>query len=447
VNRQGRIAVVGGGPSGLSAAWRLIAAGHAVTIYERRSVPGGLMRSDVLDGAVVDVGVQLVGSTYTSLFRLAEEAGARGLLIRTPGRDALWRGRRPHGITYGSVTSMAASTALPTMLKLKLASRYLPFLSRLKDLDGNDLAGTGGAALDGESIAAWGRRELGDDFVELMAYPFLGAYHGGTPEKTSAAFYHALARVGLDVKLYAVSGGTSRLVQAIVDGFVERGGRMETGATVERVRADRSGATLRVAGQDLPFDAVVLALPPKSTGDLIADVPEFSVWLRGTVSAPSMTLAVVTDRPVRSDWFGLAFPRTDPPGDRVVAACVQAAKAGGLVPSGRGAVLALPAPMIAPNLVSGAAEDVPKRIMPALDEAFPGLSKHATVVKAYMHPDGHTQFVPGYIRHLRAFRESWLPDRLAVAGDYLVAPTVEGAVASGERAALRVHRMLMATHG
>ena len=87
-------------------------------------------------------------------------------------------------------------------------------------------------------------------------------------------------------------------------------------------------------------------------------------------------------------------------------------------------------------------EDVDGNLLPALERVFRGLEGHATVVKAYLHPDGHTQFVPGYVRHLAKFDEQWLPERLAVAGDYLVAPTVEGAVVSGERAALRLHRML-----
>jgi len=438
-----RIAVVGGGPAGLSAAWRLSRAGHDVTVYERRPIAGGLMRSDVVEGVVVDVAVQLVGSSYHSLFRLADEVGARSLFVRAPGRDALWRDGRPHGITYGSVASMAASSALPAMLKLRLASKYLPFLTRLRNLDVNDLAGTGGAALDGESIAEWGHRELGSEFVELMTYPFLGAYHGGVPERTSAAFYHGLARMGLDVRLFAVAGGMSRFIEALVDRLHSRGARVESGANVEAVRVDRRTASVRVGGTDVDYDAVVVAVPPAAARSLIGWAPAFAAWLEGVVSAPALTLAVVTDRPVRGDWFGLAFPRTAPPGDVLVAACIEAKKAEGLVPAGRGAIMALPSPSIAAGLAAGPAQDVPRRLLPALDQAFKGVSEHATVVKAYLHPEGHTQFVPGYVRHLLKFEERWLPERLSVAGDYLIAPTVEGAVVSGERAALRAHRMLM----
>ena len=41
-----RIAVIGAGPAGLTAGHRLRAAGHAVTIFEERDVPGGRTHSE-----------------------------------------------------------------------------------------------------------------------------------------------------------------------------------------------------------------------------------------------------------------------------------------------------------------------------------------------------------------------------------------------------------------
>src|SRR5690606_26351613 len=200
------VAVVGAGPAGLAAGWALAAAGARVTLYERRRTPGGAVRTDELDGARVDPGVQLLGSYYRETFRLAAEVGASGLLVRSPGRDALWRGGRAHGLTYGSVASMAASGALPTGLKLRLAARYLPFLTRQSALDVNDPARTAVGLDDRESIAEWGRRALGDDFVELLAYSTLATYYTALPEETSAPFYHALARAGIDLTVPAVRG-------------------------------------------------------------------------------------------------------------------------------------------------------------------------------------------------------------------------------------------------
>jgi protoporphyrinogen oxidase len=52
--------------------------------------------------------------------------------------------------------------------------------------------------------------------------------------------------------------------------------------------------------------------------------------------------------------------------------------------------------------------------------------------------DGYTIYYPGYLKHLSNF--SALPHipNVALAGDYLCSPTVEGAVRSGEAAAERL---------
>ena len=95
-----RVLVIGAGPSGLSAAYHLTRLGHAVTIYEAGSLPGGMMRfgipqyrlpRDVLEaevGRILDLGVELKLNTQGR-----ERAGgeARGRL-----RRRLPRRRRPH---------------------------------------------------------------------------------------------------------------------------------------------------------------------------------------------------------------------------------------------------------------------------------------------------------------------------------------------------------------
>jgi len=436
------VAVIGGGPSGLAAAWRLAKSGDRVVVYERRAVVGGGLRSDVVDGVVIDPAVQLIGSNYRSTFGLASEVGARSLLVRTAGRDALWRAERAHAIAYGSAASMAASTALPALLKLRLAAKYLPFLvTRCRHLDANDPAGTGGVGFDRESIAVWGTRELGEEFVESMAYPFLGAYHGGVPERTSAAFYHALARVGLDVRLFAVRGGMGRLSAAVGAAIVEHGGTLRTDVEVQRVVAESAGVTVMTVAGAERYDAAVVATPAAAASRLLELRSAQRSWLSGVESAPTLSVAVVLSRRIRVDWFGLAFPRTAAPGDRIVAACVLHEKSADLVPAGRSAIVAYPAPSLAGQLAASSAEEAPGVVLPALDMAFGDVSGTADVVKVYRHAEGHTQFWPGYIGHLLRFEAEQLPRRIALAGDYLVAPTVEGAVISGERAAERVLRL------
>lgn len=82
--RPERVAVVGSGPGGLSAAYHLARAGYGVTVYEGADQPGGLLRSGIPDfrlpGAVLDreleritdLGVQVVTDHRVDRTRLLE---------------------------------------------------------------------------------------------------------------------------------------------------------------------------------------------------------------------------------------------------------------------------------------------------------------------------------------------------------------------------------------
>ena len=108
-----RVAVVGAGPAGLAAAYRLAKAGYSVTVFEEREKPGGMMRygipayrlpKDELDfeiGNILKLGVELrsgwklgrAGSVDSLLGQGCEAVfvaiGAwKGLKLGVPGEDA-----------------------------------------------------------------------------------------------------------------------------------------------------------------------------------------------------------------------------------------------------------------------------------------------------------------------------------------------------------------------
>lgn len=431
------VGVIGAGAAGLAAALRLTRAGATVTVYERNGRPGGRMRTETLAGARVDVGVQLVSSSHASLFELAQQTGARALLKRSPGRDALFRNGRANPITYGSVASMVASSALPAMLKLKMGSRYLPFLTaRAHGLDANDPAGSGGAAHDRESIGAWGMREMGSDFVELLVYPLLAAYYGALPEQTSAGVYHALARMGMDVSVFGAAGGFGALADAWLTAAEGAGARYAPATEVMGIHASSDGVSLDTSAGTAHHDAVVIATPAPVAARLLG-AGEAGAWLSRVRVEPTLTIAFRMDRSFPGDYFGLSFPRGTGAGERVVALCIQSRKLPGLVPPGGDALVALPAPTATASLLAlddAAAADA---VLASLEQSVDGIARHVKSAHVFRYEHGYTIFEPGYLQHLARFNAAWLPPRLSLAGDYMLAPSVEGAVRSGEHAARR----------
>ena len=426
-----RIAVVGAGPAGLSAAWTLLEAGADVTVYERSSVAGGKLRTEEMGGAHVDAGVQLISSTYTSFLSLAKSAGAAEQMQRAPGRDALWRKGRVHEITYGSVASMVTSGALPMTLKLKLGTKYVPFLgTSARGLDANDPARSGGSEGDTESIAAWGRREMGDDFVELLVAPLLAAYYGALAEETTAPVYHALARVGMDVSVLGAVGGFGAVAGTIMSAVQARGARVLLDAAVTDVHADGDGVAV---GGDR-YDGAVVAVPAPQARTLLHATGALGTWLDAVRVRASFSVCLRMDKPYPGDYFGLSFPRHSEVGDRVAALCVQSRKVRGLVPDGD-ALVALPAPHAVPALMQQSDDDIIVAMLRSLGQVVTGISRRVVSARVVRFADAYTLFGVGHLRALRAFDRAWLPRGVALAGDYLMAPTVEGAVRSGRAAA------------
>ena len=108
-----RVAVVGSGPAGLSAAARLHAAGHDVTVFERQARPGGLLRYGIpnfkLDKDIIDRRIRLMeasGITFRTGCEvvpesLPEEFDAYVFCTGTPTpRDLPLPGREAAGIHF-----------------------------------------------------------------------------------------------------------------------------------------------------------------------------------------------------------------------------------------------------------------------------------------------------------------------------------------------------------
>ena len=71
-----KVAVIGGGWSGLAAAVELTAAGVATTVYEAGRVPGGRARSITVDGRRLDNGQHILLGAYREILEVMRRIGA-----------------------------------------------------------------------------------------------------------------------------------------------------------------------------------------------------------------------------------------------------------------------------------------------------------------------------------------------------------------------------------
>jgi len=435
------VAVVGAGPAGLAAALRLHAAGASVTLFDAAPFVGGRTRTDAAEGGWrIDPAVQLYASSYEAFFGLLRAAGAESLAERSPGRDALWRKGRAHEVVYGSPASMLASGALPLPLKLRMGAQYLPFLQRhAADLDLARLERAAAAGLDGESIAAWGRRELGRDFVDLLAAPLLATLYGTLPDEASAGFYHALARQGMSLEVRALRGGADGFCRAAAERLREAGASLRLATPVDEVNTAEGGVRVSGGGGSEHFRAAVVALPaPEARRVAKFLTPTAAETLHAVRVRPAASVALLLDRPAGVRWFGLSFA----PGEarNAAAICVQENKVGGLVPPGKGLLVVFCQPHAAERLQGAGVDDALALLRPDLVRALPGIDAAILQARFYDWRHGWTVFGPGSLGRLPALRSLAFDSApsAVLAGDWLYSPTVEGAVTSGLAAADRL---------
>jgi len=105
-----RVAVVGGGYSGLAAAVELARAGVGVEVFEASRSLGGRARAVEIEGLPLDNGAHILAGAYRQTLRMLDLVGATGVLRRSPLR-----------LEYPGQMRIAAPSWLPAPLHLAWA--------------------------------------------------------------------------------------------------------------------------------------------------------------------------------------------------------------------------------------------------------------------------------------------------------------------------------------
>jgi oxygen-dependent protoporphyrinogen oxidase len=172
------IAIIGGGISGLAAAYELSQRGLPFALFEASSRVGGLIQSEQHNGFVIDAGPDSMLATKPAARELCASLGLGSALLQMlePRTAFVLDGSRLYPLPS------------PSMLGIPLTRRgafgfdLLPWSSRLRVL----LEPYASRRNSGdESIASFFRRRFGRATVERVAQPLLGGIHAGDVEQLS----------------------------------------------------------------------------------------------------------------------------------------------------------------------------------------------------------------------------------------------------------------------
>jgi len=308
------IVIIGGGISGLAAAYELAHRRTPFILLEASDRLGGLIFTEHIGGYTIECGADSMLAQKPSAIALCEELGlASRLMPTTPPRTAYVHAR-------GQLFPIPSPSLLgiPTTPEGIANHALLPESARqtLRERIESDIP----AAQDDESVANFFRRRFGPETVSLIAAPLLGGIHAGDVELLSIAsvaprLVAADARPGglrrtlseappaslADGLFRSLPQGMGELVSAVIGRLPKHSIRLRT----EILRLERFGSHWIVHTRDeaIPAAGIIIAAPAYAAADVLgqaapaiasicAEMPYVSTasvalsWPRSAVSHP-----------------------------------------------------------------------------------------------------------------------------------------------------------------
>ncbi|HXI44428.1 MAG TPA: protoporphyrinogen oxidase [Bryobacteraceae bacterium] len=318
------VAIVGGGISGLSAAYYLSKAGISSTLIEARPRLGGVIQTERIQDCVVEAGPDSFLSVKPWAMDLLRELGLEGEVIGSNDHQRKTfirrRGRMvelPDGVQMlvpTKILPMAASPLLSWPSKFRMALEYFRRPSSAPDRD--------------RSVAEFVEEHYGREAVDYLAEPLLAGIYGGDPGELSVE--SVLPRfVGLEQKYGSLTrgvlaeraaakgpraplfrtlrGGLGTMIEALSRAIAERTAFIHR--PVEIVERTESGFRLRAAGDWLEAQCVILACEAHRAAPLIDAVDGRMAAVLGSIGySSSITVALGFDRnAVKNQMHGFGF--------------------------------------------------------------------------------------------------------------------------------------------
>lgn len=208
-----KVAIIGAGITGLTAAFELKQQGIDCTVFEASDRVGGCIRTAKQDGFLVECGPNSILDTHPDIGKLIARLGIEG--NKLPSKpEANNRFIVRDGKLVALPTSPPAflkTKAFSTRAKLRLMKE--PFIRSKSN--------------EQESLAEFVVRRLGREFLDYAIDPFVSGVYAGDP--TRLATFHAFP------KLYALEQQYGSLIKGAIKGAKERKQREEVASKDARM--------------------------------------------------------------------------------------------------------------------------------------------------------------------------------------------------------------------
>jgi oxygen-dependent protoporphyrinogen oxidase len=426
------VIVVGGGPAGLAAAFRLQEAGYSVRVLEAADRAGCTMASKERDGFLLDRGAIFLPTTYRNLLGLAKDAGIDGELVPGGFTFGLVRDGRIHQIDGDHPIRDFARTKFLSPIGKVQALRLAPEVLRARKATVDRIAEAG--PFDTQTLAEWANGALPREISSHVISAAIRAIFAAEPEQVSRVEFLGIINLFAGAKLVAFRKGMGYYADQLAAQL-----KIDLGARVTAVEQHAEGATVTWEGpageQSESVAGCVVALPAQLAAEVRVDLDAWRAEYlgavrRGKLITPNIALSKAPPG-LRATYT--MIPRAEHP--FLGGFCCDHNKAPGRAPYGKG--------LLTLTLINDWCErhfddddDALRRVTAEAAETFiPGAADDIEFIEINRWKQ---QYGPvGHYAQLGAFRARTrqLDRTVHLAGEYLSAPNLSAATASGEAAA------------
>ncbi len=439
------VAVIGGGISGLAAAWRLRQRGAPITLFEASDRTGGVIRTVQRDGFQIDEGPNTLVARSSTVTETIDALG----IERVPASEAA---KSRYVVRDGAL--VAVPTSPPGLLSTPLLSaraklRLLrePFVRAGADED--------------EPLASFVRRRLGPEVLDYAVNPFVAGVYAGDPRRLSTRYafplLHTLEREhgslvrGMIHRARNRGDGPAKPsahpfsfrdgAQALPDAFARAVGAdaIRLGTPVTALRHDADGWTVTTDRGDERFGGVVSTVPLHRLSEIVFE-SDVDLGPFADVTYPPLSVLALgfrrTDVEHPLDGFGVLVPERE--GLGVLGALFSSTLFPGRAPAGHVLLTCFVGGMRRPDLADRPTDDL---VALALADLRPllGVRGEPTFVHRKLWRRAIPQYHVGYGRVVEAMEamEARHPG-LAIAGNVRRGISVGDALEAGLDAADRL---------
>jgi protoporphyrinogen/coproporphyrinogen III oxidase len=438
--------VVGGGISGLTAAYRLRAAAGddaVITLFDPGEKLGGVLRTELVGGRPMDLGAEAFVRRRPEMPALLAELGLSERQLATTGaRPLIYSQQELHPLPTATVVGIPSSASSLAGLVDDVT------VARIDAEPGRPFSWQPGSD---PAVAELVGERFGEQAVARSVDPLLGGVYAGSaatiglraaaPSVAAALDRGASSltdavRQGLPPATGApVFGALDGGYQVLIDELVERSRPRRVQATVEALeRAGRGWALLDDTGTQWHADAVILAVPAPRVTRLVAEI------------APRSCAAASRIRSASSVVVALAVPGNTPFPEcsGVLVSSGEALRAKAVTLSSRkwgiggdAQFLRLSFGRYGDNLATSASDgELLSWAVRDLAAVF-GLDVEPVDARVWRWIDAMPQYGPGHADLVAEVRTG-LPSTIAVAGGYLDGIGVPACIGAAGRAVERV---------